>query len=84
VSRLLTVAEAAVKLNVSERWIRSAVFEQRFAVVKLGRLVRIDERDLDAYIERNRVSQDKSRAARPALSSLSSPVPKPRSRSRSS
>lgn len=70
-SRLLTPPEAADKLNVSLRWIRAAVFEQRFPVVKLGRLVRIDERDLDAYIASNRIN-DKGRADKgPALAHLS-------------
>jgi excisionase family DNA binding protein len=82
VSKLLTVVEAAAYLNVTPRWIRSAIFEQRFPIVKLGRLVRISEADLDAYVERNRVN-DKGRALSPAPSHLSPPVPKPRPRSRS-
>lgn len=53
-SRLLTVPEAAERLNVSERWMRRAIFERRFAVVRLGRLVRVPCDSLDAYVEANR------------------------------
>lgn len=52
--RLLTVAEAAARLNVTERWVRRAIFERRFDVVHLGRLVRVPSDTLDAYIESNR------------------------------
>jgi len=51
---LLTVPEAAARLNVSERWVRRAIFERRFDVVHLGRLVRIPSDSLEAYIEANR------------------------------
>lgn len=53
-ARLLSVEEAAAYLNVSPRWIRSAVFEQRFATVRLGRCVRIETDELDRYVEANR------------------------------
>jgi excisionase family DNA binding protein len=52
--QLLTVPEAAARLNVSERWVRRAIFERRFAVVRLGRLVRVPGDALDDYIETNR------------------------------
>ncbi len=53
-SRLLTLAECAEITNTSLRWWRTAVFERRVPVVHLGRLVRIDERDLEAYLAANR------------------------------
>lgn len=53
--RLLTVEEAAERLNVSVRNIRHQIFQRRLPVVKIGRLVRVDERDLEALIERGRV-----------------------------
>ncbi len=49
-ARLLTIEQAAERLNVTERWLRRAVFEQRIPYVKLGRLVRFAEDDLDAFI----------------------------------
>jgi excisionase family DNA binding protein len=55
-SRLLTVEEVAERLNVSVRNVRHQIFQRRLAVVKIGRLVRVDERDLEALIERGRVS----------------------------
>lgn len=59
-NKLLTVGEAAAALNVSERWMRRAIFEQRFDVVHLGRLVRIPTEALEAYIENNRQTAQKS------------------------
>jgi len=53
-SHLLTVTEAAARLNVTERWVRRAIFERRFAVVRLGRLVRIPSEALDAYVDAHR------------------------------
>lgn len=53
-SHLLTVTEAAARLNVTERWVRRAIFERRFAVVRLGRLVRVPSDALEAYVDANR------------------------------
>jgi excisionase family DNA binding protein len=52
--RLLTLQEAAERTGTSVRWWRSAVFEKRLPVVRLGRLVRISENDLEDYIRSNR------------------------------
>ena len=52
--RLLTIDDAADRLNVSVRNVRHQIFMRRLPIVKIGRLVRIDERDLDALIERGR------------------------------
>lgn len=54
-ARLLTIEQAAARLNVSVRNIRHQIYTRRLAVVKIGRLVRIDERDLEALIARGRV-----------------------------
>lgn len=54
--QLLTVEEVAERLNVSVRNVRHQIFQRRLAVVKIGRLVRVDERDLEALIERGRVT----------------------------
>jgi excisionase family DNA binding protein len=53
-SRLFTIEEAAARLNVSPRWVRRAVFERRFGVVHLGRLVRVPEDELERYVQANR------------------------------
>ena len=54
-SRLLTVRQAADRLNVSVRNIR--IHQRRIRIVKIGRLVRIDERELESFIERCRVGE---------------------------
>lgn len=55
---LLTVEEAAERLSVSPRNIRHQIYLRRLPIVKVGRLVRIDERDLEAFIEDGRVRWD--------------------------
>ncbi|CAN5514654.1 hypothetical protein BH20ACT21_BH20ACT21_25270 [soil metagenome] len=52
--KLLTLDDCAERTGTTVRWWRRAVFEQRLPVVRLGRLVRIDERDLEAFIDLNR------------------------------
>jgi excisionase family DNA binding protein len=52
---LLTIEEAARRLSVSIRNIRHQIYLRKLPIVKVGRLVRIDERDLEAFIERGRV-----------------------------
>ncbi|MEV0194860.1 helix-turn-helix domain-containing protein [Nonomuraea sp. NPDC050691] len=48
--RLLTVEEAAERLNTSIRFPRRLIEERRIAFVHLGRNVRIPEAALDAFI----------------------------------
>ena len=50
-SRLLTLDEAADRLGVSIRFIRRLRHERRLTFIKLGKHLRIDSNDLDAYIE---------------------------------
>ncbi len=52
--RLLTLDECAELTGTKVRWWRTAVFQKRLPVVHLGRLVRIDEADLEAYLAANR------------------------------
>jgi excisionase family DNA binding protein len=52
---LLTVSQAADRLGTSVRFIRRLVHERRIAYVKIGAHVRIDDRDLDAFIDSGRV-----------------------------
>ncbi len=51
---LLTVEQAAERLGTTVRFVRRLRSERRIAVVKLGKHVRIDSADLDAYIEASR------------------------------
>jgi excisionase family DNA binding protein len=54
---LLTVEEVAELLSVSPTYVRRRlVFEKRIPYVKIGRHVRIDERDLEEFIDRGRVT----------------------------
>ena len=47
---LLTVEQAAAQLGTTDRFIRRLRTERRIPVVKLGKHIRIDSDDLDAYI----------------------------------
>lgn len=51
---LLTVDQAAERLGTSVRFVRRLRAERRIAVVKIGRHIRIDSTDLDAYINAGR------------------------------
>ena len=62
---LLTVQEAAQLLKVPPSWIYDHVrpdAADRLPVLKLGKYLRFDARDLHAYIERKR--QDSARTSR--------------------
>ena len=50
-SRLLTVAEVAERLNVSERFVRRLVAERRIEIQKVGRHIRFREDDVEAFLE---------------------------------
>jgi excisionase family DNA binding protein len=51
---LLTVDQAAERLGTTPRFLRRLRTERRIAVVKLGKHIRIDSNDLDAYIAASR------------------------------
>jgi excisionase family DNA binding protein len=53
--RLLTVAEAAERLNTTPRHVRRLVFERRIAYRKLGNYVRFYPDDLAEYVAAHRV-----------------------------
>ena len=53
--RLLTVEEAADRLRTSTRFVRRLVAERRIAYVKVGRHVRLDPADVEAFIAASRV-----------------------------
>ena len=53
--KLLTVAEAAERLNTTPRHVRRLVFERRIAYRKLGNYVRFHTDDLAEYVAAHRV-----------------------------
>ncbi len=52
---LLTIQQAAERLNVPVRFIRRLVAERRIAFHKVGRYVRFRESDLTAFLDAARV-----------------------------
>ena len=68
VDRLLTVEEAAIRMNVKPRFIRRLIHERRIDVRHVGRFVRIRESAVEAFIEAGAVpavprSRSRRRAA---------------------
>jgi excisionase family DNA binding protein len=55
---LLTVDQAAARLGTTTRFIRRLRTERRIPVLKLGKHIRIDSDDLDAYILSSRQEAD--------------------------
>jgi excisionase family DNA binding protein len=52
---LLNVDQAAERLGTSPRFVRRLIAEHRIAYAKLGKHVRIDSADLDAFVAAGRV-----------------------------
>lgn len=52
---LLTVDQACERLGTSPRFVRRLIAERRITFIKLGRHVRIDSTDLDAFVAAGRV-----------------------------
>jgi excisionase family DNA binding protein len=52
---LLSTEQAAERLGTSVRFVRRLIAERRIAYVKLGRHVRIAERDLVNFVDTGRV-----------------------------
>jgi excisionase family DNA binding protein len=52
---LLSIEQAAERLGTSVRFVRRLIAERRIAYVKLGRHVRIAERDLNNFVATGRV-----------------------------
>lgn len=51
---LLNVKEAAVYLGRSEQAVQHLIFQKELPVVRVGRRVHLDRRDLDSWIEKNK------------------------------
>jgi excisionase family DNA binding protein len=60
VDKLLTVEEAAERLGTSVRFLRRLIAERRIAFVRVGRHVRVDPADLEAFIASGRVEANAS------------------------
>ncbi len=54
-AQLLTIGQAAEYLGTGERFVRRLITERRIAYVKLGKYVRLQRSELDAFVERGRV-----------------------------
>jgi excisionase family DNA binding protein len=52
---LLTIEQAATRLNMSARYVRRLVAERRIAFYRIGRSVRFNPEDLAEFIEAGRV-----------------------------
>ncbi len=53
--RMLTIDQAAERLGTSARFVRRLITERRIAFSKLGRHVRLNSADVDAFIRAGRV-----------------------------
>ena len=51
---LFNVKEAAVYLGRSQQSVQHLIFQRELPVVRVGRRVHLDRRDLDAWIEKNK------------------------------
>ena len=55
--RLLTVKETAKMLNVSTHTIYYWTYTRKIPYVKASRLIRFDVKDIDKWIERNKIKE---------------------------
>jgi excisionase family DNA binding protein len=60
---LVSVEEAAERLGTSPRFIRRLIAERRIAFAKIGRHVRLDTADIDAFVAAGRVEPQQPSAA---------------------
>lgn len=51
---LLNVKDAAIYLGRTEQAVQHLIFQKELPVVRVGRRVHLDRRDLDAWIEKNK------------------------------
>lgn len=58
--KLLTIDEASQLLSIKTSRLRTAVFRKEIPVVKIGRLIRFKESDLNAWIEQSTRQAKKS------------------------
>lgn len=58
--RPLNIAEAADRLGVTPRFVRRLVAERRIPFLKVGRHVRFDPDDIDAFLAAGRVEAQRN------------------------
>jgi excisionase family DNA binding protein len=51
---LIDLKEVAARLGVNERFVRRLVFERRIPYLKVGRLLRFEPSELDAWLDEAR------------------------------
>jgi excisionase family DNA binding protein len=54
--RLFSIAKVATQLDVSQKTVRRLIDQRQLPVCRVGRLMRISEADLIAFIARSRLS----------------------------
>lgn len=54
IKRMLSIVEVAEILGVSSRWVRRAIAAKQIPHVRLGRLVKIEAADLEAFVAAHR------------------------------
>ena len=54
---LLNVKEAAVYLGRSEQSVQHLIYQRDLPVVRCGRRIHLDRRDLDSWIERHKLRE---------------------------
>ena len=54
--RLIDINAAAERLGVTPRFIRRLVAERRVPYLKVGKFVRFDPTELDAWLDQHRIS----------------------------
>ncbi len=62
---LLTVEQASERLGTSARFVRRLIAERRISFVKLGRHVRIETADIEAFVAAGRVDMADRRIETP-------------------
>jgi excisionase family DNA binding protein len=60
VAHLLDIPATAEKLATTQRHVRELVYRKELPYFKVGRLVRFDSDELDAWLQANRVAQRKA------------------------
>jgi excisionase family DNA binding protein len=57
---LLSVAQAAERLNVNEKTVRRLIHSGRLPALKVGAAVRIDASTLDGWLSSNAITKERS------------------------
>jgi excisionase family DNA binding protein len=60
-SEMLDVGELAESLNVTQAWVRSAVFQRKIPFVKVGKCVRFQRKEIERWIEERRIEEGSSK-----------------------